>query len=326
MPEEARGLMRCGVPGLDERAGEGIRARAQGALAGAIVASAAAASLKRTEGAATARDCREAMGLGGGDYDFGPGQVDTLGEFVFVLARSVADDGLGIAGAAEWLDEWARSGPIGLVGAGMWSALTVGAEEQGFDRGRPMSDWMQWRAASFADCDEAATLALAVPTGIATAGRSDVTTVEWAAAYSVLVTANDGARESVRSLAREIAHAVYGRRSWADEMLPALRPRVGAGPQTTAEALDAARYAVRCARTYEGAVEQALGAGGASSAVAVVAGALYGAMHGVERVPLKLRTTVERADPEMWHHPRPERYVPRAIEALAVRLVEPSLR
>jgi hypothetical protein len=323
MPTGNEGLMRCGTVGMamQGRGASSYPSRAAGALYGALVASAAVASLRVPQERPSLRDIAEAMGLGGGgEFDYGPGQVETLGEFVFVLARSLNDGGSPEV-AAEDLAAWAESGALGTCPHGMWESLSVRqhADEREGEGPNPLAMLMYARAASFGDIDEPGALVVAVPLGIATAGGMDPSDDLFVDRFTALVSGNAETISAVRDCAHFVADAItHGRdhalvRQWGEE--------IGGETPTSRAVFDHARSLAVRAEYFEEAVRMALQWHGPLAPTAIVTGALYGALRGTSSIPLKLRNQIERVEPEIWPHPRPERYVPRDVERLAHALV-----
>ena len=317
---------------------------ARGAMIGALAGDAAGATLEFLGRRPTAFEVENAMRMvGGGVWKTAPGQVTDDGELTLALA-------LGLAGQSAYdrnrvacsYRHWFLSSPFD-VGHATCNALGAG------DPASPdLADQIQVRAAQKNRESKAnGSLMRASAIGVWGAERIIGLTVyaalfdarlthpnpscQWAGvAYVVAIRhllLNPGDASGALKLAADILDEGEGDakevRSWLDDALlgelPVTHPQAG----YIGIAFTWAFHHLSIQSSYESAIFATLSGGGDTDTNACIVGGLIGALHGEKGIPETMRNAVLHCDTSQGR-PRPEWLHTTQVDALIVRLLQPS--
>jgi ADP-ribosyl-[dinitrogen reductase] hydrolase len=317
---------------------------ARGAMIGALAGDAAGATLEFLGRKPTAAEVNIALRmLGGGVWKTAPGQVTDDGELTLALAH-------GLAGTASYdrnrvagfYRQWFLSSPFD-VGHATQNALGTG------DPASPdLANQIQLLAAhrnreSKANGSLMRASAIGVWGAARTIGRTVYAALfdarlthpnpscQWAGvAYVVAIRhllLNPGDAAGALKLTADIL--VEGEddaievRSWLDDALrgelPASYPQAG----YIRIAFTFAFHELSIQSSYESAIATTLASGGDTDTNACIVGGLIGALHGEKGIPERMRSAVLHCDTRQGR-PRPEWLQTKQVDALIVRLLQPS--
>lgn len=322
-----------------------ILSRAQGCLLGQLAGDALGGlvEFQRAEAIRAAHPGGARQLVDGGTWGTFAGQPTDDSEMALMLARSILDSGgYNAEAAARAYAAWYDSPPFDI---GTTTATAVSAAAQALRDGAPAA--AAARAAALEDSQANGGLMRASPLGILGAGAPVGAAGEWAVADATLTHPHPVCQHANRVYVETLAHAI----------------RTGAGPQALYRfALDAAAqpgtplgigealveaatrppasyssnmgwvrialhnavWQLLHAPTLEEGVVSTVMAGGDTDTNAAIAGALLGAVHGRQAIPLQWldRLLTCRPLPQSGtRHPRPEGFWPVDALWLAERLL-----
>ena len=302
-------------------------ARAQGCFLGQLIGDALGAQVEFKSPAQIAaawpdgvRELRD-----GGTWDILAGQITDDSEMALALARSMVAAGTyDHAAAFAAYVEWSRSNPFDM-GNATAQALMFGTPSR--------------------ETQANGSLMRCAPLGIR-AVRSPSEAQAWAEADSRLTHPHEIPTAAVRVFVQTIAHAIetgadaHGVHSTALELASdaprpvreALRDAAMAAPPDAhgpsagwvLVALQNAFHQLLTAPTFEQAMVGTIALGGDTDTNAAIAGALFGAVCGVDELPNEWVTTVIECRPSRrWgvKHPRPKEFWPSDALELAAKLL-----
>jgi ADP-ribosylglycohydrolase len=317
---------------------------ARGAMIGALAGDAAGATLEFLGRKPIAAEVENAMRMvGGGVWKTAPGQVTDDGELTLALA-------LGLVGQSAYdrnrvarsYRHWFLSSPFD-VGHATHNALSEG------DPDSPDFGAQMWLRAAQKNRDSKAngSLMRASAIGVWGAKRTIGLTVyaalfdamlthpnptcQWAGvAYVVAIRhllLNPGDAAGALTLAADILDEGEGDaievRSWLDDAIRGERPASYPQAGYIRIAFTLAFHELSIQSSYESAIFTTLAGGGDTDTNACIVGGLIGALHGEKGIPETMRSAVLHCDTSQGR-PRPEWLQTRQLNALIVRLLQPS--
>lgn len=326
----------------------GVLARAQGCLLGQLAGDALGSLVEFRSADSIARhhpDGGPSELADGGTWGTIAGQPTDDSELALALARTLVHDGPDLDAIAGAYGRWYRSHPFDVGGT---TRQALGAIGYGKGGGAP-SPSQQAAAAANPSSQANGSLMRISPLGIwgwqADAGRL----AELARADSGLTHPNESCRQAAALFAVTIATAIREgldaasthdfAEEWAREnALPQVvldrlvqaRVRPPSPSEPDGWVLVALQHAFHALATADGIRDGVIGvvrAGGDTDTNAAIAGALLGAVHGREAVPLQWRRAVLTCRPlalpglKGVRHPRPATYWPSDALTLAERLL-----
>lgn len=321
--------------------------RALGAVLGALCGDAAGATLEFAVGKIQASDVERAVTMpGGGVFRLGPGQITDDSELALSLARGLLGhsprDGFPMESVARQYALWFESKPFDI---GITCSKAFGAMPDGDKR---YAGNMTAAATQFCMESEAnGTLMRLTPLGLWLAGEKEETIVEMAkkeatlshpspvcqdanAVYCLLLDHllrvpgdSEGALAKAETFVKEHVHTRV--REWfLEESLDISELVCTRQIGHVRWGLVLAVHFLRVKAPYEYAIKETLLKGGDTDTNAAIVGGIIGALHGVDGVPMYMRSPVrifDCTDSKTTRRPRPELYKGSHMEDLARQLV-----
>jgi ADP-ribosyl-[dinitrogen reductase] hydrolase len=316
--------------------------RAHGALLGGLASEHLGSLIEFRSAASIARQHPDGIRepADGGTWDTIAGQPTDDGELALALVRSIVSAGKYDPGAAlDAYVDWYRSAPFDI---GMTTAAALGAAAPGRTRSARLK-----RAGAGANTASQANGALMRASGLGLLGwRDAASAADWAREDAGLTHPSVVCREANAAYIAGVATAIgqlssartcyeaalaEARRGGCQPVIDALVAAEDGAPELDGAnqgwvllALRNAFAQLLHASGFEAGVVDTVRRGGDADTNAIVAGALLGAVHGVEAVPQRWRTAVLTCRPLACvgaRRPRPQQYWPVDVLALAEQLL-----